>query len=163
MPAVIKPYGRTVNPVSLAVLWLPYSCEVLSSNKAMGKGREGREEEVLGHLFWRKLAKSGHDNCMGNLLQFISLFWGFLFFTIFGCRFLHVLRDRDWKREIGANTPVWNKGQREHQRCRLPHSMAETRFILASKSFRQVYLLFTHFCNMLFICFAVIREIIKGL
>lgn len=38
--------------------------------------REG--EKVLGHLFWRTSAKSGHDDCMVNLLQFFSLFFDFL-------------------------------------------------------------------------------------
>lgn len=42
------------------------------------KGEKGRGVEVLGHLFWRKPAKSGHDDCMVNLLRFISLFRDFL-------------------------------------------------------------------------------------
>lgn len=58
----------------------------------MGKGRKGRGEEVLGHLFWRKQAKSGHDGCMVNLLLIYLLVSGFsdaTFLSFCDCLFFY--------------------------------------------------------------------------
>lgn len=71
-PVRTAPYLMVILLMQSADMQLCYSYELLSSNRAMGKGTKGRGEEVLGHLFWRKQAKSGHDDCMVNLLQFIS-------------------------------------------------------------------------------------------
>lgn len=77
----------------LMLLWLILSAEqacvtAVGVKKALFKQcrevlgdkrrKEERRAELLGHLFWRKQAKSGHGSSTVNLLRFIFLFRDFL-------------------------------------------------------------------------------------